>query len=345
MVYVPIVKNWDSEMRALRELTSKGILPRPGIMPLVRIVEEDASPSKRCWYKSPASLNSFFTSSTAFVDYHRCDLSEFKQLDVSKLGRVRELSDDPRSYLASLEKLARFEHLVPVVSICSGVINPPDEEVASFIDRMHSAYPGKPVGFCIDKDPRGYPASVSRLTGSDYFFFDIGEKPLKSQAIQFEKLRSAKVAACSILLNSPRKRSVNNKEYEERGYTSLIDNRVRTDFWIHGFDGFGDYAGLRNDLKLNIKNGGKACATIFIYCDDVNRFRVYMNPDSSKGMRGLMSVCKALEDDLDVLDPRRDCVALGQFRAAWPNGNAGNFATWVTRTVIRYIQQIAQSER
>lgn len=344
-MYVPMLKNWDSEMRALRLLVEGGILPSSGIQPLLKIVEQDEAPSKRGWYKSLDKLDSFFSGSSAFVDYYRCDLSKYKQLDMEKIGRVRELSADPVLYLSEMETIASYANLTPVISIRAGVENAEDEAIRDSLIRIRQKNGSKALGLCVSSSFDSYPHSIGVLSDSDYLFLDIGEQPLSSQVVTLAKFKNVQTKAKTILLNSPRKKAIKNRDYEERGVTDLIDNSVREKYRDHGFYGFGDYAGLRDDLKLNIKNGGKACAAIFIYRDDINKFMVYMNPNPEDGIQGLRKLANDVWDDLAVLDPENTCIALNQFRDSWMNGNAGNYATWVSRTVVRYVQQIAESQR
>lgn len=342
-MYVPILKNWDSEMKALRMLKKAGILPCEGIVPFIKIVEEDDAPTSRNWYKSIEKLNEFFADKPVFADYHRCNLEDYRQVDMGKIGRIREMSAESKHYLDALNKLADRENLIPVISIRSDVENPSVETIISHMEEYRRRHPGKPFCLSIDTNPEKYSDVIEKMAETDYLFFDIGEKALPSQRIQLIKLKNLKPKAQTILLNSPRKRTIKNKEYETCGDTDLIDNSVRTEYQKLEFCGFGDFAGLRDDLKLNIKNRGFANASIFIYRNDINKFRVYVNPDSSRKVMGLRDISPRLQKDLPLLDPNGTCLALRQFREEWAKGNAGNFATWVTRTVIRYIQQIAEN--
>ena len=258
-MYVPILKNWASEVRALNTLLDKKVLPHKEIVPFIKIVEEDNSASGRTAYKNPAFLNAMFRDSPIFIDYHRCDLREYKQLDVSKLGRIREMSSSVSAYLSGLHDLAKYESFIPVLSIIRDIENPSLSQVEHFICNFKKTYPGRSLGLCIEEDvPALHQILKKNLGPQDYLFIDIGEKPPRSRIVLFRKIGALDSPVKKILLNSPRKRQVKNSDYEENALTKLIDNSARDLHSLHGFTGFGDYAGLRNDLKLNIKNGGLA---------------------------------------------------------------------------------------
>ena len=67
-----------------------------------------------------------------------------------------------------------------------------------------------------------------------------------------------------------------------------------------------------------------------------------MNPNSEDKVGGLRNLNPKIKNDLLTLDPNSTCIALAQFREDQEAGKNGNFAIWVTRTVIRYVQQIAE---
>lgn len=342
-MYVPILKNWASEVKALDTLLDKKVLPHREILPFIKIVEEDNSASGRTAYKNPALLSAIFGDSLLFVDYHRCNLEEYKQLDVSKLGRIREMSSSASAYLAGLSNLAKYENFIPVLSIIRGIENPSLSQVEHFIRNFKKTYPERSLGLCIEEDiPELHQILKKNLGPKDFLFIDIGERPPRSRIVLYRKIGALDSSVKKILLNSPRKRQVKNSDYEENALTKLIDNSARDLYSLHGFNGFGDYAGLRNDLKLNIKNGGLACAAVFLYDRLSNQFHVYMNPNSEDKVGGLGNLNPKIEDDLSTLDPDSTCIALAQFRADQKAGKNGNFAIWVKRTVIRYIQQIAK---
>lgn len=342
-MYVPILKNWASEIRALNTLLNKKVLPRSEIIPFIKIVEEDHSASGRTAYKDPAFLSSIFNDTSVFIDYHRCDLGEYKQLDVSKLGRIREMSSSPSTYLAGLHDLAKYKNYIPVLSIVRNIENPSLNQIEQFIHDFKTAYPERSLGLCIEEDIPALHQVLQKTLGSeDYLFINIGEKAPKSRIVLYQKINALNIRARKILLNSPRKRQVKNSDYEVDALTKLIDNSARDLYSRYNFDGFGDYAGLRNDLKLNIKNGGLACAAVFLYDRVSNQFHVYMNPNSEDKVGGLSNLNPKIKKDLPTLDPNKTCIALAQFREDQKVGKNGNFAIWVTRTVIRYIQQMAE---
>lgn len=343
-MYIPVLKNWSSEIKAIETLNLHGILPHKRVIPFFKIIEEDWTVDGRMKYKNPIYLDNLVDGAKAFIDYHRCDISDYRSLDASKLGRVREMSSMPDAYLNSLSNLAECKNLTPVISIVSGVENPTQNQVLDFITKQRIREANRHVGFSIEKDFNSYKEVIENvLKKGDYLFLDIGEKNPKSQVVLFRKFEELNTEATKILLNSPRKRKIKNSDYEEHGWTNLIDNSAR-DIYIESrvFDGFGDYAGLRNDLKLNIKNKGLACAAIFIYSQSENKFRVYMNPNPKDGIKGLAKLREKLDMDRPLLDPKKTCIVFNQLEQNNSTGNNGNYAIWVTRTVIRYIQQIAE---
>ena len=343
-MYVPVVKNQYCEFGAMKRLLKAGLVS-DGIYPFVKFLIVDDQANKVNYYHDPKRVSELFSPKQVFVDYYRCDIGAYGRVDVSKLGETRRMSADADAYLEEMKSLASFENFIPVFSIRQDVINPaPDALLSAIVDIRH-AHPGKHVGICVDAYYAQYNKAITSVLGEDDFiFFDSGEAKPRSRKPAIRKVLGIVCPAKKVLLNSPRKRSLQNGDYPEHGFATFIDNDARDDYSSLGFDGFGDFAGLRDDLKLNIRIPGepRGRALVLLYDYDTNQFMSYMNPDSRAAQGGFRDLAPVIDGDMHWLNPGGNCIALNEFlekRRSDPE-KFGGYTFWVTATVVRYIQQI-----
>lgn len=148
--------------------------------------------------------------------------------------------------------------------------------------------------------------------------------------------------ATSVLLNSPRKAKLQNGEYDTE-ITDLINNSVRTQFSEYGFNGFGDYGGLKDKLPEKGGSNGTGHALAILYQNSSNSFYTFVNQDVSLGTKGYKSVINdilALESELN---PDNDCPIFEKIKILQRTGKPGGWSTWIKYTLIRYLDQIYKS--
>ena len=340
-VYVPIIKNRASEFNALDTLMANKKLDTR-ITPFVKVLLHQDTADKRRYYQTLEGINAKFEGHKAFIDYYRCDLGEYKRVDFAKIGNLRAFSENPDLYLDRMATIAKYPNLIPVVTIARNVVNPLPAEIRKTIDIIRNASPDAQVGLCFEGTVRDYEdLIVNNLTKTDFVFFDTGEQPPIAKTLEIRRLMNLEPKAHPILLNSPRGRGIKNREYPPHGLTSIIDNSTRDQFAKLGFGGFGDYAGLRNDLPLNIKTGGKGNALALLYDFGENKFWSYMNEQSDDGPSGFRNLVPRIIDDMRVLNPNEDCLTCNAIKKRADKGNFGTYSTWITYTVMRYIQQMS----
>ncbi len=69
--------------------------------------------------------------------------------------------------------------------------------------------------------------------------------------MELEEITRNEICAKIVLLNSPRKASIKNGEYNTHGVTDLINNCAKCKAEEYGLEGYGDYCGLKNALPFN----------------------------------------------------------------------------------------------
>ncbi len=372
-MYVIALKNRASEYAALRLLQEHGYL-RPSTIPLVEIIRESykfdnmvdadtGEPVKRKRRCNDGKVRSYgvpdpstkrnvtlqevaerFPGRDVLVDYFRCDLGKY-HYDASKIELVLRLNRDLDLYCDKVLGIMSHPHLIPVITVKRGmddVLSP--KRVVSLADELRCDKPSQRIALRID-DMEGYEDAAKQvLRSDDLLIYDFNEQPIRSKPVECMKLRGLGLPAQTIALCSPRRRELSGKDFKDCAFgevTKLIDNSHLDVFGNYGFDGVGDYGGLRDNLPDSGANKGRALA--IMYDGRANGFRVYMKDDYDLGIDGYWDVVGHMLTDAD-LDPDGDCLALAAIAAKYQKHDKGyTFAEWIKYTLVRYIQQLAIS--
>lgn len=340
-MYMLAMKNRTSELKALSLLCGSGAIDE-GFVPLVEVIRLDKSDGD--WNGTPLScgntlerLNALLPGHRTFVDFYRCDLSRFKRLDGAKCALVFRWNNDLELYVNCLCQAAAFANIVPVIAVKEGISKFTPEHLEKLVLEVRSRQPEPCIAVRIE-DCDGYGEVLKKVLGpNDYLIYDINETPLPSKIEEIDELKSFGIAAKKVLLCSPRRRTVKNSTYIDGAF---IDNSHIQIYLDYGFDGVGDYAGLKDDLP-GAGGGAKGCALALLYEGASNSFRSFVNPDSSLGTKGFRSVVG------DILGVRAElesyvgeCLALEMISNQAADGHFGNWQTWITYTMVRYVQQL-----
>ena len=340
-MYMLAMKNRTSELKALGLLRDGGVIAE-GFVPLIEIIRLDEGDGDRngnslsCG-KTLEKLNALLPGRRTFVDFYRCDLSRFKRLDGTKCALVFRWNNDLDLYADCLCQAAAFANIVPVIAVKEGISKLSPEQLEKLISEIKSRQPDPCIAVRIE-DCDGYDKVLKKVLDSgDYLIYDINETPLPARIEEIDELESFGIAAKKVLLCSPRRRTVKNSTYIDGAF---IDNSHIQTYSDYGFDGVGDYAGLKDDLP-GAGGGAKGCALALLYEGTRNSFRSFVNPDSSLGTRGFRSVVG------DILSARAglesyagECLALEMISEQAAGGHFGNWQTWITYTMLRYVQQL-----
>lgn len=205
------------------------------------------------------------------------------------------------------------------------------------VDEIKSRQINPCVAVRIEECDRYYDAFKKVLGPNDYLIYDINETPLPSKIEEIDELKSSGIMAKMVLLCSPRRRKVKNSSYLDGAFINNSHIKTYSNF---GFDGVGDYAGLKDDLP-GASGGGKGCALALLYTAVDNSFKTFVNPDSSLGTRGFRSLVDDILNQRESLEGHfGECLALRVISKQAADGHFGNWQTWITYTVVRYVQQL-----
>lgn len=340
-MYMLAMKNRTSELKALGMLFENGVIAE-GFVPLIEVIrldkgDGDWSGTTLSCGKTLEKLNNLLPGYRTFVDFYRCDLSRFKRLDGTKCALVFRLNNDLELYANFLCQAATFARIVPVIAVKEGISKLPPEQLEMLVSEVRSRQPEPCIAVRIE-DCDGYGEVLKKALGpNDYLIYDINETPLPSRIEEIDELESLGIAAKKVLLCSPRRRSVKNSTYIDGAF---IDNSHIQTYSDYGFDGVGDYAGLKDDLP-RAGGGAKGCALALLYEGASNGFRSFVNPDSSLGPKGFRSVVgDILSKRAELESYEGECLALEIISEQSSGDHFGNWQTWITYTIVRYVQQL-----
>lgn len=364
MLYVPVMKNRKEEVSFLK---SQNSLFSDRIIPLIEVISNTYETKykldengdleyiaktgkngreRRSRIKLPKTDEDIITipdlvkkvcNKDIFVDYFRFSVGEYTgNLNYSKIELSLTNSRSIESYKKCILELCQFGNIIPVISIKKGLeFN--EIDLKAFTDEIRGF--DRPLGIRITSNIfNNYSSKIEKiLQKGDYLFFDIREEDIESQFMELEEFSDFQIDATKILLNSPRKRELRNTAYEESGVTELINNSVAETYQDYGFDGYGDFAGLKDTLPEDAGSNGTGSAMGLLYDKDINAFRVYRNPDTSLGVSGYKEVIEDIMKEKSILDPDNDCLAIRKISEL--NG-VGNWSTWNHITLLRYVDQV-----
>lgn len=346
-MYIPIMKNRMYENKLLRE--NPGLFYDDKIIPLIEIIylkirnKEVGVQEMLEYYEN--QFNSKF-----FVDFFTFEEDDYNAVDFEKVFFPLTIrNEDKYKYLDDLlYETVKCNKAIPVVSIKSArefilfegyirkIIRTLQEKKPSIAIRIQPKYLEK--YFMIIEE---------MLRDNDYLMYDINESSIDPLFFDIEMIRYKTGNYKTIILNSPVKSSNYNFHYKDGDYTILIDNSIRVNYNSdYGFDGFGDYAGLKNELPHN-GSYEKGSALALFFDDKVNKFFSIVNMDDTKGPSGYDSVLyQVLNKYKEILDHDGVCPALKYINDNLDAKNkTGTWGTWKYITVLRYISQIKKSTK
>ncbi len=331
---VVAMKNRRAEFGAMNTLMKAGLLSGD-LLPYVEIIREGGSYDVARW-------SELFRDRMLFIDYLRCDVKKYRGHDAEQIKLVYQLNNNLPLYCDKLLGLSVYENVIPVISIREGVDKLTPNEAKDLMDSLRQSRNGSPIAIRIE-DFEGYEdVLINSLTAEDYLFYDISEQRLASKVMEHAELNNLGVTAHRGVLCSTRLRDVSNKSYENGSPTSLIDCEGAVTYAKYGYEFYGDYAGLKDNLPTR-GGGGQGCALAVLFDANINKFRTYVCDDADLGVEGYPQVMDAVIADQSVLDPDNDCIALETIRSMAADGKTGNWESWIKITLLRTIQQLGKS--
>jgi len=343
-MYVPIFKSRSQEHKLFREHSD---LFSGNITPLIEVIQLKVKTKE----VSISELIEHYDTilDEYYIDFFTFNKADYKSFDIYKLQFSWSLQDEKvYDYDKDLLRHAsESDCAIPVISIKkarSFLLDP--KKVEYLIHSLQST--SRKIAIRIEAAlfDDYMPLINKNLRPEDTLFFDINESTIEPFFMQVDTLKSLKGKYTKIVIHSPRPRAVNNGQYEDGDFTDLIDNSLMQHHKNEGFDGYSDYAGLKDGLPTQGGNG-KGAAHVLLF--DIRNFKYFsiVNDNTALGVKGYRYVVDKIFDKyLDILDPYDDCRAIAHIENQWKyNDTKGNFATWKYVTMLRTLSRIKKVYR
>lgn len=351
MLYVPILKNRQNEMIALKAMNdyfSDSIIPYIEVISAndVKVYKTDSvgnfvretKDGRNVRIKETPSINDICRHYSeivgpkkSFLEFFRFSNNEYRSFDPQKVFLSLEIRADYNRYVDATTVISHFNNLIPVVSIKKGfALSGTDLKKLLSQIKDNSESLAVRIDISLYDDYREVLSKL--LSSNDYIIVDIRERGIASQRFYLKDINRQGIAAKWILFNSPRTSEMTKAEYCISGWEESIDNTVVEEYLKLGFDGFGDYAGLCDVLPANVPNSKILCLAL-IYDRTENKFWSVRNDNVEDRTNGFVHVKKELLDLEELFNPDGSCKAYELIRSASP----GNHGYWNKIIVVRYI--------
>ena len=282
-------------------------------------------------------LNELVNEKPLFIDYFRFTRKKYgNNIDFSKVELAWKLNNNEELYKNKIRDISKFSNMIPVVSI-KKEFGMKKGHLKNFLLEIHEK--NNSIALRITEEwLEEYDEVIKEvLTNRDYLLFDIEEQSPETKFMELEELIEKDYNAQIVLLNSPRKLSINNGQYPAHGVTDLIDNSARDKVSEYDLDGYGDYCGHKDTLPMLGGSNGTGAALALLYDYKSNEFYSYVNKDTSQGMRGYLALIPVILAEKMILDPLDECLAIKEIENL---KSSGNWTTWININLTRYIHQI-----
>lgn len=358
MMYVPMLKTRSEELRVAKEMHT---CFSDRIIPLFEIINElykttykrddngefvyELHKTRRTRVKAEPteadiitlqSINDYIDGKLMFIDFFRFSLNKYgRRISFRKAELSFNLNNDLELYKAKLLETTNYANMIPVISLkpdCGF----PKTELDEFVSKLQSET--SHIALRITEEWIDYTKDIiSKLRKTDYLLFDIEEQNPELKFMEIQELLTMHADCKMILLNSPRKLAINNKEYPEHSQTDLINNCARFIAEENELDGYGDYCGLKDTMPTDGGSYGTGAALALLYDYNSNVFYSYCNRDTSLGVVGYNALLPLIKSDEKKLNPEGDCPGYKKINSLLGSGGWG---TWHNINAKRYIHQV-----
>lgn len=327
-MYIPILKARRTEKGVIKKLS---YCFSDKMIPLIEIINDKSDLEK---------ILSYIDEKKVFVDYLRISSTKYgNRYDPSSVVLSLKVSRDESEYINCLKESLKYTNVIPVISINYGyeISELTLIELYDNLSSNNKSVALRIIPSLVDK----YNNFIqNKLEKKDYLFFDIGETSILSREMELEDLSNMNIDAKKIILNSPRKSSLNNGEFEENDISVLIDNAVAKEYNKFNFEGFGDYCGYKDVLPRKNGSKGEGAAIALIYDYKINQFYSFVEKNTKLGVRGYNKVINDILQKRNVISDFDNCVAMKEVERLNISPKKGNWAVWIGITMIRYIYQM-----
>ena len=269
-MYVPILKNRLYENKFLREHFD---LFSEKITPLIEVITLVFGRSEKSIEEMIQIYDNYFYS-PYFIDFFAFSHDEYQQFDSSQVDLSLKIRDEAefKYFDDLLFEASRSMKAIPVVSIKRArdfILS--KSVMISTIQKVQKCTSRMAVRIDSNLLDQFYDTLHPLLRKDDFLLYDIREDTIESKFFDLQAISQKKKDYKTIILNSPRPSKLKNGSYKDCAFTGLIDNSIRETYLTHGFDGYGDYAGLKDVLPTDGGNGKGAALGLF-FVDEYNKF-------------------------------------------------------------------------
>lgn len=322
-MYIPILKTRSAEMNVIKELN---YCFSDNMVPMFEIIDERYGLNV---------IKENMKEKNSFIDLFRFSINKYgSRIDLNKAEYSWNLSEDNDFYISELNNIESGVGFIPVISI-KREFEIKNTDLYMLINNLQSKHRSMALRIT-DEYIEQYNNIFSQLRNNDYLMLDIEEQNPDSKFIEIEEFSELEVLCKKLILNSPRLKNRKNGDYSN-GITNNIDTSLINKAEQYGFEGFGDYMGLKDSMPENQQgsNGiGNALALLYDY--RINKFHCFINEDKNEGMTGYRMVKGEILKVEKDLNPDNDCPAFAKIKSI----DCGNWSTWHSITAKRYIHQI-----
>lgn len=350
MMYVPILKNRMFENKLIKE---KGhLFENEIIMPMIEIIS--LRQGKKLYdlpeliYQYDNQINSKY-----FIDLFAFDPDEYKPFDIDGVEFAFEMNDEKKYvYDDVLEELNCSDKIIPVISVKKARRFLTNERLQKVIKKLQSFKSAIAIRLDVNMFNARFRLIDDLLRPSDFLMLDVKDKSMDSYALEIEEIKTSVNLYKRIFIHAPRPKNANNGDYLVAGHTDLIDTKINTDYANEGFDGYGDYAGLKDEFPSSGGNGQGAALAIF-YDRNKSKYFTILDPMIEnnyheilqKGVKGYQDIISLLFTKYrSLLDNDGKCLAYEYIQTELIDKNkTGSWGTWKYITILRTISEIKKS--
>lgn len=320
-MYIPILKARRSEVATAKDLS---YCFSDEIIPMFEIISKKYDLN---------IIKEIMKGKRVFIDLFRFSVNKYKNgVDIKKVEYAWSLSENS-FYTNELKKIDNTDNFIPVISLKT-YFEIGHNDFNSLINELQEKHQSIAIRIT-DEYIEQYIDEYSRLRESDYLMLDIEEQNLDSKFIELQEFSELNTFAKKVILNSPRLRERKNGEYS-KGIVNNIDTTLAEKYQKYNVDGYGDYAGLKDDLPRRGGAGGRGKALALLYDYKINKFICFINEDISKGIRGYKKIKQEILKEESIMNPDNDCPAYEKIKSI----PCGTWSTWHEIEAKRYIHQI-----
>ncbi|MFA9375253.1 MAG: hypothetical protein ACERKZ_00725 [Lachnotalea sp.] len=357
MMYVPMLKIRAEELRVAKEMNT---CFSDKIVPLFEIINEiykttyktdkngeyilEQRKSRNCRVKAKPTEEDIITlqhisniadGKLIFMDYFRFSLRKYgKNISFRKAELSFDLNNDLKLYKKKLLDTTIYNNMIPVISLKPDC-DFPKSDLIKFVAELQA----KTIHIALRITEEWIDQTkdiVQSLRETDFLLFDVEEQNPELKFMEIQELVDLQSNCQKVLLNSPRKLAIKNGEYPEYDQTDLINNCARVVAEDNGFDGYGDYCGLKDAMPTNDGSNGTGAALALLYDYKQNVFYSFCNHDTSLGMSGYSTLIPVIKADEPLLNPNSDCPGYTKIHSL---PSTGSWSTWHHINAARYIYQ------